>query len=81
MLSASNSKDRNDERVDEGPDESGHGVEVVSEELHAETGGVVDCDVVAEHGENEQDEAELGEWEGMEGLSEEAAKPVVGIGF
>ncbi len=41
-----NGKDGNNQRVDEGPDESGHSVEIMSEELQREPGGVVDGDVV-----------------------------------
>ena len=79
MLSSSDGKDCNNKRIDERPDEPGHGVEVVAKELHAETGWVVDCDVVSEHREDEENQAELGEWERMERLSEETAKTVIGV--
>jgi len=73
MLSASDSKDSDDKRVDERPDETGHGVEVVAEQLHAESGGIVDCDVVSQDGEDEEHEAEFREVERVEGFSEETA--------
>ena len=77
MLSAGNGEDGNYDCVDERPDESRNGVEVVAEKLHAKAGGVVDCDVVADDGEDKEDEAEFGEAERVEAFSEQAAEPVV----
>jgi hypothetical protein len=80
VLSARNSQDGNHERVDKRPDETRHGVEVVAEQLHAETGGVIDCDVVPQHREDEEHQAELREAERVEGLSDQAAEAVIGVG-
>jgi hypothetical protein len=74
MLSASNSQNGNYERVDKRPDESRNSVEVVTEKLHAETGGVVDGNIIPEHGEDEENQAELREREGVEGFPEETAQ-------
>ena len=79
MFATSDGKNGNHQCVDERPDETGDGMEVVAKKLHGETGGVVDCDVVAQHGEGEHDEAELGEPQGVQGFSDEATEPVVVI--
>ena len=61
MLLASNGEHGDDERDEERPDEARHGVEVVAQQLQTEAGAVVDADIVAQNGEDEEDEAELGE--------------------
>ena len=60
MVLARDGKNGNDERDEEGPDEARDGVEPVAQELEGEAAGVIDGDVVAQDGEHEEDEGELG---------------------
>lgn len=60
MVLARNGENGHDERDEEGPDEARDGVEPVAQELEGEAAGVVDGDVVAQDGEHEEDEGELG---------------------
>ena len=76
VVLADNGEDGDNERNEEGPDETWHGVEVVAEQLHAEAGGVVDGDVVANDAKNEKDEGGLGPAEWVVRLAQQAAEPV-----
>jgi hypothetical protein len=77
VLTTSDSKDSNNDSVGQRPDETGDSVEVVSEQLQGQAGGVVDSDVISNNGEDEEDEAELREMERVEGFSEQTAESVV----
>lgn len=79
VLTTSDSKNGDDNGVDQRPEETGNGVEVMPQKLHAEAGRVVYCDVVSDNGEDEEDKAEFGKAERMEGLSQETAESVVVI--
>ena len=76
MVFARDGEDGDDERGRKGPDEAGHRMEIVAQELQAEAIGVVDGDVVAQHGEHEHHEAEFGPAEGVIGDEENAAETV-----
>ena len=79
MVFAGNSEDGDDQNDEERPDETRHGVEIVTEELQGEATRVADCYIIAEDGEHEQDKAELGPAEGVIDFSDEAAEAVVRV--
>lgn len=76
---AGDSKDGNHERVEERPDESRDGMEVMAQELYGQARGVVDGDVVPQDGEDQDYETEFGEVEGMVGLTEQATESMVSV--
>ena len=79
VLATGDGEDGDDDRVGQRPDETRDGVEVVAKQLQGQARGVVDGHVVADDGEDEQHEAELGEVQRAEGLPEEAAQAVVRV--
>ena len=69
-----------DDGNEQAPNEARHGVEIVAQQLQGEAAAVVDRDVVAQHGEGEHDEAELGPGGGVVDFVDEPAERVVGVG-
>ena len=79
VLLAGDGEHRDDDGKQQRPDQARDRVEVVAEQLDGEAAGVVDGDVVAEHGEREDDERELGPARRMVHGADEAAEAVVRV--
>ena len=79
-LLAGDGEHGDDDGDEERPDEARDGVEVVAQQLERQPAGVVDRDVVPQHGEGEQDEAELGPADRVVNLEDEAAQGVLVVG-
>lgn len=76
MLLPSNGKYRDNDDSNERPKGARNGVEVRAEKLHRQAGGVQVGNVVAQHGEGEHDQAELGPADRMVGFEQQTAQLV-----
>ena len=80
VVFARDGEDGDDDGDKEGPDEAGHGVEPVPQQLQRESVGVVDRDVIAQDRKHQHDEGEFGPAEGVVDGTNEAAEAVRLVG-